>query len=188
MAPVLSVVLLVSLFVLGSPAKAAEPDPPGFSVPEELVDAWERLQRALQEWGGQLRDRFGGPDLRDERPMISQMLQYKEDLRLSAEQVKKLEQLRDHYQRQSIRAEADMRILELDITRLLDQARVELPKVEQKIRELEKLRSDLRIARIRAVEQAKSVLTAEQRKRFHDTLAPRPRGTHPAPEKEKTAR
>jgi Spy/CpxP family protein refolding chaperone len=107
-------------------------------------------------------------------------------LRLSPEQVKKLEQLRDQYQRQSIRADADTRILELDISSLLDQPSVDLAKVEQKIRELEKLRADMRIARVRSVEQGKNVLTAEQRKRFYEMLDPRPRGNAQNPSSEKT--
>lgn len=183
----LAAMLLGFAIFLCSPANAGESEKPGISVPDELIDAWERLQRAFQEWGGQLRERFGARDAREERPVISSMLKYKDYLRLSAEQVRKLEQLRDHYQRQSIRAEADMRILELDISALMDQPTVELPKLEQKIRELEKLRADLRIARIRAVEQAKAVLSAEQRKRFYDILEPRPRGLqNPPSEREKT--
>lgn len=178
----------LSVTLLSVPsAKGADAEKPGFSVPEELLDAWERLQRSLQDWGGQLRERFGGRESREERPLISLMLKAKDQLRLSADQVKKLEQLRDNYQRQSIRAEADMRILELDIAALTDQPIVELAKVEQKIRELEKMRADLRIARVRTVEQAKAVLTADQRKRFFESIEPRPGGSqNPPADKEKT--
>jgi hypothetical protein len=160
--------------VLGAPAHSAEIERSKPSIPEELADAWERLQRAMQEWGGQLRERFGARDSREDRPMISLILKYKDYLRLTGEQVTKLEQLRDNYQRQSIRTEADTRIIDLDIAALLDKPNIEVPKVEQKIREVEKLKADLRIARVRAVEQAKALLTAEQRKRFYETLEPRP--------------
>jgi Spy/CpxP family protein refolding chaperone len=177
--------VLAITFLSSSPVRGAESEKPGFSVPDELVDAWERLQRALQDWGGQLRERFGARDPREDRPMISLMLKYQDYLRLSGEQVKKLEQLRDNFQRQSIRAEAAMRILDLDIAGLLDQPTVDVPKVEQKVRELEKLRADLRIARVRAVEQAKAVLTPEQRKKFYDSLEARPRSQNPSMEKEK---
>lgn len=183
---ILSGILLFSVFPTWL-ASGAESDKPGLSVPEELVDAWDRLQRALQDWGGQLRERFGSREGREDQPIITQMLKYKDYLRLSSDQVKKLEQLRDSYQRQSIRAEADMRILELDIAALTDQQSVEVPKVEQKVRELEKTRADVRIARVRAIEQAKGVLTAEQRRRFYETLDPRPRAPqNSSAEKEKT--
>ena len=166
-------IVLILVFVPSSMVQSADADKPAISVPDDLVDAWERLQRALQEWGGQLRERFSGRETREDRPIISLMLKHREHLRLSAEQVKKLEQVRDQYQRQSIRVEADTRILELDIAGLMDQPSVELPMIEQKIRELEKLRADLRIARVRSVEQAKNILTAEQRKRFYEMLEPR---------------
>ena len=164
---------LVFGLLLAAPAYGAEAERPRSSMPEELADAWERLQRALQDWGGQIRERFGARESREDRPVISQILNYRDYLRLSAEQVKKLEQLRDHFQRQNIRTEADTRILDLDIAALLDNPTVDLPKVEQKIREGEKLRADLRIARVRAVEQAKAVLTVEQRKKFYESIEAR---------------
>ena len=165
---------LVCGLLLAAPAHSGESERSRPSIPEELGDAWERLQRALQEWSGQIRERFGARDSREDRPMISLILKYKDYLRLTAEQVAKLEQLRDNYQRQSIRTDADSRIIDLDITTLLDKPNVEVPKVEQKIREVEKLRADLRIARVRAIEQAKALLTAEQRKKFYETLESRP--------------
>lgn len=165
---------LVSGLILASPVYSAETERPQSSIPEELADAWERLQRALQDWGGQIRERFGARESREDRPVISLILSYKDSLRLSGEQVKKLEQLRDNFQRLSIRTEADTRILDLDVAVLLDNPTVDLPKVEQKIRDGEKLRADLRIARVRAVEQAKAVLTTEQRKKFYEIIEARP--------------
>jgi Spy/CpxP family protein refolding chaperone len=166
---------LALALALSAPVHGAEGLQP--SIPDELTDAWDRLQRALQNWTGQLRERFGGREAREDRPVISLILNNKDYLRLSAEQVSKLEQLRDNFQRQSIRTEADTRILDLDVAALLDNQPVDLPKVEQKIRESEKLRADLRIARVRAIEQAKALLTPEQRKKFYESIesrSPRP--------------
>ena len=159
--------------IVSAPVHSAETERSKPSIPEELADAWERLQRALQDWSGQIRERFSTRDAREDQPMISLILKYKDYLRLSGEQVKKLEQLRDNYQRQSIRTDAEARIMDLEIARCSTSQR-DVPKVEQKIREVEKLRADLRIARVRAIEQAKALLTAEQRKKFYETLEPRP--------------
>lgn len=164
--------LLSCNMVLVSPVHGAEPSKP--SIPEEWADAWERLQRALQDWSGQIRERFGTREAREDRPVISQILNYKDYLRLSVEQVRKLEQLRDNFQRQSIRTEADTRILDLDVAALIDNPTVDVHKVEQKIREGEKMRADLRIARVRSIEQAKALLTAEQRKKFYESIEPPP--------------
>lgn len=160
-----------------APALSAEAERQRTPVPEELSDAWERFQRALHEWGGRLWERMGTRGAREDRPLISQMLNNKELLGLSGDQVRRLEQLRDNFQRQSIRNEADLRILDLDIGALLDAEPVDLGKLESKIREEEKLRADLRITRIRAIEQGKALLNSEQRKKLGELArqAPPPR-------------
>jgi len=98
------------------------------------------------------------------------MLNNKEALGLSSDQVRRLEQLRDNFQRQTIRNEADLRIMELDIAALLDSEPVDMTKLETKMREEEKLRTDLRIARIRAIEQGKALLNADQKKKLTELM------------------
>ena len=157
---------LALLLIVTIPALSAEPERSKPPVPEELSDAWERFQRALHDWGGRLWERVGPRGAREDRPVISQMLNNKEALGLTADQVRRLEQQRDNFQRLSIRNEADLRILELDIASLLDSEPVEMAKLEAKMREEEKLRTDLRIARIRAIEQGRALLNAEQKKKL----------------------
>ncbi len=157
---------LALLLIVAIPALSAEPERSKPPVPEELSDAWERFQRALHDWGGRLWERVGPRGAREDRPVISHMLNNKEALGLSADQVRRLEQQRDNFQRLTIRNEADLRILELDIAALLDSEPVEMAKLEAKMREEEKLRADLRIARIRAIEQGKALLNAEQKKKL----------------------
>jgi Spy/CpxP family protein refolding chaperone len=161
---------LALLLIVTIPVLSAEPERSKPPVPEELSDAWERFQRALHDWGGRLWERVGPRGAREDRPVISQMLNHKEALGLSADQVRRLEQQRDNFQRLTIRNEADSRILELDIATLLDSEPVAMAKLEAKIREEEKLRSDLRIARIRAIEQGKALLNAEQKKKLTELL------------------
>ena len=45
-----------------------------------------------------------------------------------------------------------------------------MAKLEAKMREEEKLRTDLRIARIRAIEQGKALLNGEQKKKLTELL------------------
>jgi len=156
---------------------AAEPTAPR-PIPEELSEAWERFQHALQDWSGRLWERFGSRGTREDRPVISQLLSNRETLNLSADQVRKLEQLRDNFQRQAIRNDADLRIVELDIATLLDNEPMDMGKLEHKIRESEKLRTDLRIARIRTIEQARALLTNDQKKKFQE-LNPSARPSRP---------
>jgi Spy/CpxP family protein refolding chaperone len=170
-------VLLVLSLLSSGPLLAAEPSAPR-PIPEELSETWERLQHALQDWSGRLWERFGSRGTREDRPVISQLLSNREILNLTADQVRKLEQLRDNFQRQAIRSDADLRIVELDIATLLNNEPVDMTKLEQKIRESEKLRTDLRIARIRAVEQARALLTGEQKKKLQE-LNPSARPSRP---------
>jgi len=164
--------LLIAVPVMSADAERSLP-----SLPEELTDAWERFQRALHEWGGRVWEGLGRRGARESQPAISQMLSHKDTLGLSADQVRKLEQLRDGFQRQSIRNDADLRVVELDIAALLENDPVDLAKLEAKMRASEKLRTDLRLARIRAIEQARGLLTAEQKRKFQElnpqALAPR---------------
>ena len=186
---------LAGCLLIAVPVISADPEGLRPSVPEELSDAWERFQRALHEWGGRLWERMGPRGSREERPVISQILNNREALGLSTDQVRKLEQLRDGFQRLSIRNDADLRIIELDIEALLENDPVDLAKLEAKMREGEKLRTDLRIARVRAIEQAKGQLNTEQKKKFQELepqslvpRAPRSGRNPPATEKERPPR
>jgi hypothetical protein len=163
---------LVGFLTIAAPVIGAEPERSRPPVPEELADAWERFQRALQDWGGRLWERFGTRGSREDRPVISQLLNNKDLLGLSTDQVRKLEQLRDNFQRLTIRNDADLKIIELDIAALFENDSVDMGKLEQKVREGEKLRADLRIARARAIEQAKALLNAEQKKKFQELEPP----------------
>jgi Spy/CpxP family protein refolding chaperone len=49
----------------------------------------------------------------------------------------------------------------------------DLTRIEAKVREIEKLRADGRVARIRSLEQSRQVLTPEQREKLRALLAQR---------------
>jgi Spy/CpxP family protein refolding chaperone len=110
----------------------------------------------------------GGPA---DRPLITIMLHHRAELGLSADQVTRLETLRGDFTREAIRRGADIRIAELDLASLLEQDPVDLAKVETKVREVSQLRADLRISRLRTLEQGKAVLTPEQRARLQTMLS-----------------
>jgi len=107
---------------------------------------------------------------RDQRPLISLMLEHREELELSRKQVQELERLRHDYQREVIRSEADLRIAEIDLEKLLKDDPVDLDQVKAKLQEIERVRADDRFRRIRTIEQGKALLSPEQREKL-DTLA-----------------
>jgi hypothetical protein len=145
----------------------------GAAAQEELSETWDDIGRALRDWAGRARDYFSFSIRvpREERPLISLMLRYRDKLGLSADQVRKLEQVRSEFERESIRRDADLRIAEMDVANLTDAPAVDLSKVEAKLREVERLRADQRLARIRAIEKGKEQLTVEQRKKLQELIS-----------------
>ncbi len=106
-----------------------------------------------------------------DRPWLTMMLDHRSELGLTPEQVSRLEALRGEFARDAIRRDADIRIAEMDLVALLDQEPLDLAQVEAKVREVAQLRAELRIAQLRAIEQGKTLLTAEQRTRLQALLS-----------------
>jgi hypothetical protein len=142
--------------------------PPAFH--EEMGQAWDLLGRELQGIFGLWQEHFGSTPAREERPRISLIIRNREKLGLSTEQVKNLERLRNDFEKESIRKEADIRVAKMDLDDLLAAQPVDMSKVESKVREIERLRADLRFARIRTVAKGKEQLTADQRKKLEELL------------------
>lgn len=137
---------------------------------EQRTQGWDDYGRELRGWFSRWWDRLGGSTTRGERPLISLMLRNREKLGLSEDQVRRMEQLRTDFEKESIRKEADIRVADMDLDTLLDADKLDMAKVEAKIRETEKLRADLRLARIRTIEKAKELLTPDQRKKLQEIL------------------
>lgn len=102
-------------------------------------------------------------------PVIGAMLEHRDALGLSAGQVETLERLGLDLVRDAIRRQAELMIGQLDLDMLLDQdpdRTVNVTAAEGKIREIERTRTELQLALVRAVEAARSALTVEQRGRL----------------------
>jgi Spy/CpxP family protein refolding chaperone len=137
----------------------------GAELAQQMQQGIQRGRGAMDDMMGRM---MGGPA---DRPLITIMLHHRTELGLSADQVSRLETLRSDFAREAIRRDADIRIAELDLAALLEQDPADLAKVETKVREAAQLRADLRMARLRAVEQGKAVLTPEQRTRLQTMLS-----------------
>jgi Spy/CpxP family protein refolding chaperone len=99
------------------------------------------------------------------------MLRNRQELGLTSAQVTELERLRNEFEREGIRLEADAQITEMELADLLRKDPVDLIEVEAKVRQSERLRAELRVARIRVIERGKGQLDAEQKSRLQDLLA-----------------
>ena len=98
----------------------------------------------------------------------------KAELGLSDEQAKQLTQIFSQATKAGIKQRAEIRIAELELRDLFETDPVDMAQVEGKLKAIEGLRTALRLSLIKAHEQAKGVLTPEQRQKLeglHDRLA-----------------
>jgi Spy/CpxP family protein refolding chaperone len=162
----LSFLLLASAVAAGTDAPAQRP-----TVHEEASSIWDEITNQFHDLGSRFREHFGpARETQGERPIISYMLRRRDDLKLSSEQVRNLERLRSDYDREAIKNEADLRVAEMDLADLLRADSVDLNKAETKVRDIERLRAELRFGRIRAIEQGKQILSQEQREKLRAML------------------
>jgi len=161
---------LILALMLPGPAGATDPTPLP-ATHDELGRAFDELAGEIQWLGERFRGHFAPADSPLERPIVSIMLDHGKELGLTAAQTLALEKIRSDFQREAIKLDADQRVAQMDLANLLRVDPVDLTKVEAKVREIERLRGDLRLGRIRAVEQGKAQLTAEQRATLSTLLA-----------------
>jgi hypothetical protein len=109
-------------------------------------------------------------DTPSERPLISIMLRHRHELGLSPQQIHDLDELRDGYQRKAIRYDADLRITEMDVQRLLTADPMDLQQVRAKLQDMERLKVELRLARLGAIEEGKAALSPGQREKLSALL------------------
>jgi Spy/CpxP family protein refolding chaperone len=74
--------------------------------------------------------------------------------------------LRSTYLKDTTMQQAKVRVAELELNELLDAAKPDAAKVEKKVREMESLRSELTLSRVRYLLKAADFLTPEQFKKF----------------------
>jgi Spy/CpxP family protein refolding chaperone len=113
-------------------------------------------------------------------PLISIALKHQSELKLTADQIANLEKTKSHYQSLVAPIQQQLKSVEGEIASLTQETPANLVQLKLKIQEAEKRRSELRYLRIEALENGKSVLTAEQREQLKTLLASR-RGDHRGP-------
>jgi len=110
---------------------------------------------------------------------IEPYLEFREELDLSDRQISDLESIVSSLRKAEIRAEANLRIAEVELDELLRAEKADLSKVKPKLEEIAKLQAELKFLHIKAEEDAKKILTEEQLRKF---------GTLKGPEWERGAR
>jgi periplasmic protein CpxP/Spy len=115
----------------------------------------------------------GHRHMRRGRSIVFMALRNQKELGLSPQQVSSLQQMGMDAGRASIKRRADGQLAKLDLLGLLRAEPVDMAKVEAKIRDIERLKADGAIARIRTNEAAKAQLTPDQREKLKTLRAAR---------------
>jgi TolA-binding protein len=115
---------------------------------------------------------FGGA------PLISIALKHRTELNLSNEQVASLEKVRTHYQNQTAPVQQQLRAVESEIAELRQQSPANLIQMKLKIEQAQKLRSELRYLREEALQNGRSILTAQQQDQLKTLVGSNRRGFH----------
>jgi Spy/CpxP family protein refolding chaperone len=108
-----------------------------------------------------------------EAPWISIALRHQKDLSLSPDQVATLEKIRTQYRDQSTPIQEQLRATESELAVSLQETPANLIQAKLKIEQAEKLRSQARYLRVEALENGKSVLTAQQRDQLKNLVSSR---------------
>ena len=136
----------------------------------------EKMMEDAHFFGPRHRGRRGmrGPRPYSARPLVSIALRNHEALKLTDDQMKRLKDIRDAFSKKSVKEGADIKARGIDLKRALDAEKVDLADVEKKIREISKMRVDLRIARLKAIQEGKAVLNDDQQKQLSKIARKRP--------------
>ncbi|MDX6695022.1 MAG: hypothetical protein QOF02_2625 [Blastocatellia bacterium] len=94
------------------------------------------------------------------------ILQHERELKLSPELVKTLAAIRSEYQKQTLKKRAAFQVAELELEELRAKMPVDMGAVEAKVKQSDALRTELRLDNIKAVEESRAKLSAEQRARL----------------------
>ena len=168
----LSTAVVAAALSLGlAGAAQAQGGPHGPHSAPQAVEMPQMMEKMMKEahlgWPG-YRGRRGmrGPRPYSARPLVSIALRNHEELKLTDDQMKRLKDIRDAFSKKAVKERADMKTRGIDLRRALDNEKLDLADVEKKIREISKMRVDLRIARLKAIQEGKSVLNDDQQKQL----------------------
>src|SRR3990170_689633 len=119
---------------------------------------------------------------------LTLMLQNADKLKLSDEQIKKLDNIKRKYSKDIIKQDAEMKIAEIDLGALLKESEINLSEVKEALKKVESTETQIRYLRIMAFVEARKILTDEQKNSLKKLMemraAPGTKGMTSSPEPE----
>ena len=115
---------------------------------------------------GKKMHKMGGPMMKKDMgmgmPMMSPWIYVKERLNLTEEQTNKFGKIYSAYRKEVLKKRADIEIAEIELGELLKTKEADEKAIEESANNLESLRSDLNISRIKALLKTREFLSDEQ--------------------------
>ena len=169
----------LSLGLAGAAQAQEGPGPHGPHIAQnfpQMIEQMEKMMEGAHFMGPRHRGRRGmrGPRPYSARPLVSIALRNHEELKLTDDQVKRLKDIRDAFSKKAVKERAEIKTRGIDLKRALDAEKLDLADAEKKIRDISKMRVDLRIARLKAIQDGKSVLNDDQQKQLSKIARKRP--------------
>jgi len=155
-----SILLSVSMVTFRIPESAAQQERP-------MIDPGPRrpMMMPMME--------LGGPGRIEERGLIAMLhiwetyfFLQKGPLKLTEDQVARIDSILNDQRRYIVQKTADQRILLIDIEQLLIKEPYDLKKVEEKVKALEDLNVEITMAEVQTLGKALAVLTPEQQQKM----------------------
>lgn len=91
-------------------------------------------------------------------------------LGLNEQQKKIIRETRDEVLKEAIKKRADLQIARIELKEILQKDNVDMAAVEAKLKQIASIQTDIRLSRIKAMEQTKAEMTPEQRAKFKKNL------------------
>jgi len=95
-------------------------------------------------------------------------------LNLDEQQKALISEMKSRMMKETIRRTADMRIVQIELKDLLSKDPVDMKAVEAKAKQLEMMRTEMHLSHIKAMEECKTKLTPEQRKKMREMIEAEP--------------
>jgi Spy/CpxP family protein refolding chaperone len=98
------------------------------------------------------------------------MSKHLKSLSLDEQQKTLIGEIKSRMMKETIRRTADMRIVQIELKDLLSQDPVDMKAVEAKVKQLEMMRTEMHLSHIKAIEDIRTKLTPEQRKKLREMI------------------
>jgi len=160
------VIVILGIICISAMALTADAQMCGcMGGPGGMMEGKEHKEMGMMHGMGGMQE--SGMMMDGDQPMWKHLM----SIGLDEKQTEALKALRSKTMKEMIKKMSDKQIAGLELKDLLDKDPVDMKAVETSAKKIEALRTEMFLAHIRALEEVKSILTPEQRKRFKEMMA-----------------